>query len=150
MLSTHAIIYLFHDMHVVVRGDFNSLENYHFRCMLHVRSFIYLKCSQYFYLVWQSWGCGNPIFGETKNCLNSDLGPGGSSGGEGSLIGSGGSVFGIGTDAAGSVRIPAHFCGIASLKPSKMRYRFVLQTKKCISWLEIDLFYFMGRMFFLL
>ncbi|CAL8109904.1 unnamed protein product [Orchesella dallaii] len=67
------------------------------------------------------WGSGNPIFGETKNSLNPALGPGGSSSGEGSLIASGGSVFGIGTDAAGSVRIPAHFCGIACLKPTKMR-----------------------------
>ncbi|ODN04811.1 Fatty acid amide hydrolase 1 [Orchesella cincta] len=67
------------------------------------------------------WGSSNPIFGETKNSLNPALAPGGSSSGEGSLIASGGSLFGIGTDAAGSVRIPAHFNGISSLKPTRMR-----------------------------
>lgn len=62
------------------------------------------------------------------------LGPGGSSGGEGCLIGAGGSVFGIGTDAAGSVRIPAHFCGISALKPTKLRLRYVFaETTKITS-----------------
>jgi len=70
-----------------------------------------------------SWGCGNPIFGETKNPLNPSLGPGGSSGGEASLIASGGSIFGVGSDVGGSARIPAHFCGIAGFKPTEKRLR---------------------------
>lgn len=49
------------------------------------------------------FGCSNPVFGETKNCLNPDLTPGGSSGGESSLIGAGGSRLGIGSDIGGSV-----------------------------------------------
>ena len=42
-------------------------------------------------------------------------------GGEAALIGGGGSFLGIGTDIDGSVRCPAHFCGIASLKPTARR-----------------------------
>ena len=46
---------------------------------------------------------------------------GGSSGGEASLIGGGGSVLGIGSDLGGSLRCPAALCGIASLRPTKGR-----------------------------
>jgi fatty acid amide hydrolase len=70
-----------------------------------------------------TYGCGNPIFGETVNCLNSKLSPGGSSGGEACLIAGGGSVLGIGTDVGGSVRIPAHFCGVVGMKPTRQRMR---------------------------
>ena len=42
-------------------------------------------------------------------------------GGESALIGGGGSVLGVGTDIAGSVRVPANYCGIASLKPTARR-----------------------------
>jgi len=74
-----------------------------------------------------TYGCGNPIFGETVNCLNSKLSPGGSSGGEACLIGGGGSVLGIGSDVGGSLRIPAHFCGITTLKPTRARMRYFLK-----------------------
>ena len=47
---------------------------------------------------------------------------GGSSGGEGSLLGSGGSILGIGNDIGGSVRNPAIFNGIYSLKPTHGRH----------------------------
>jgi len=47
---------------------------------------------------------------------------GGSSGGEAALLAADGSAFGIGSDIGGSLRIPAHFCGIYSLKPSSGRY----------------------------
>ena len=46
---------------------------------------------------------------------------GGSSGGEGSLIGGGGSILGVGSDIGGSLRCPAALCGIASLRPTKGR-----------------------------
>jgi fatty acid amide hydrolase len=46
---------------------------------------------------------------------------GGSSGGEGAIIAAGGSACGLGSDLGGSIRIPAHFCGIAGLKPSSHR-----------------------------
>ncbi|ODM93474.1 Fatty acid amide hydrolase 1 [Orchesella cincta] len=68
-----------------------------------------------------SFGCQNPVFGVTKNNLNPDLTPGGSSGGESSLIGAGGSRLGLGSDIGGSVRIPAHFCGVAGFKGTSQR-----------------------------
>lgn len=52
---------------------------------------------------------------------NVNLAPGGSSCGTASLIAGGGAVFGTGTDIAGSVRIPAHFTGLCTLKPTEHR-----------------------------
>jgi len=59
----------------------------------------------------------NPVFGRTNNPYDASLTPGGSSGGEAAAIAAGMSPAGLGTDLAGSIRIPAHFCGIAGLKP---------------------------------
>jgi Asp-tRNA(Asn)/Glu-tRNA(Gln) amidotransferase A subunit family amidase len=59
----------------------------------------------------------NPVFGRTKNPHNPLLTPGGSSGGEAAAIATCMSAGGLGTDLAGSIRIPSHFCGIAGLKP---------------------------------
>ncbi|XP_027199053.2 fatty-acid amide hydrolase 2-B-like [Dermatophagoides pteronyssinus] len=56
----------------------------------------------------------NYLNGRTNNPYDKSRIPGGSSGGEAALIASAGSVFGIGSDIAGSLRIPAHFCGIFS------------------------------------
>lgn len=61
----------------------------------------------------------NLIHGRTLNPYNKDLTAGGSSGGEAALIACGGSCVGLGSDAAGSVRIPAAYCGITALKPTK-------------------------------
>uniref|UniRef100_A0A0K2V764 Amidase domain-containing protein n=1 Tax=Lepeophtheirus salmonis TaxID=72036 RepID=A0A0K2V764_LEPSM len=66
----------------------------------------------------KSFGCSNPIYGNTTNPFNNKLTAGGSSGGEAALIAGGGSIIGIGSDIGGSLRVPAHFCGIASLKPT--------------------------------
>ena len=63
----------------------------------------------------------NPVFGRTNNPWNSALNPGGSSGGEAAAIASFMSPGGLGSDLAGSIRIPAHFCGIAGLKPTTGR-----------------------------
>ncbi|KAJ5280027.1 Amidase [Penicillium angulare] len=63
----------------------------------------------------------NNVFGRTLNPWNTTLGPGGSSGGEGSLIALRGSPLGIGTDIGGSVRIPAHCCGTYGFRPSASR-----------------------------
>ena len=63
----------------------------------------------------------NPLHGLTRNPWHPDLTAGGSSGGEGSAIGSGMSPFGLGNDIGGSVRNPAFCCGIASLKPTHGR-----------------------------
>eukprot|EP00058_Branchiostoma_floridae_P015839 XP_002601327.1 hypothetical protein BRAFLDRAFT_82774 [Branchiostoma floridae] len=66
-------------------------------------------------------GCGNPLFGTTLNPRDPTRSPGGSSGGEAALIGGGGSILGIGNDVGGSIRIPAHFCGICGFKPTANR-----------------------------
>src|SRR5688572_15074036 len=63
----------------------------------------------------------NPVFGRTNHPQNAELTPGGSSGGEAVAIATCMSPAGIGSDLAGSVRIPAHFCGIAGLKPTAGR-----------------------------
>lgn len=63
----------------------------------------------------------NPLYGRTLNPWNSERTCGGSSGGEGAIIAVGGSALGLGTDIGGSVRYPATFCGIASLKPTAGR-----------------------------
>lgn len=63
----------------------------------------------------------NFIYGRTNNPYDLARTAGGSSGGESALIASCGSPLGLGSDAAGSVRVPAHFCGIASIKPTSGR-----------------------------
>lgn len=63
----------------------------------------------------------NYVFGRTLNPHRSNLTAGGSSGGEGALIAMRGSVLGIGTDIAGSIRIPAICNGIYAIRPSANR-----------------------------
>ena len=69
----------------------------------------------------------NPVFGRTNHPLNPELTPGGSSGGEAVAISTLMSPGGLGSDLAGSVRIPAHFCGICGLKPTVGRVPGELQ-----------------------
>jgi fatty acid amide hydrolase len=64
----------------------------------------------------------NPIWGITHNPWRLDRSPGGSSGGEAAALAAGMTPLGIGTDIGGSIRIPAHFCGIAGLKPTVDRW----------------------------
>ena len=63
----------------------------------------------------------NNVWGATKNPWNKTKTCGGSTGGEAGLIAGYCSPFGIGTDIGGSLRIPAAYCGIYSLKPSSFR-----------------------------
>ena len=63
----------------------------------------------------------NPVYGRTNNPWDPDRTPGGSSGGEAAIIAAGGSPLGLGTDIGGSLRVPAAFCGITSLKPTAGR-----------------------------
>lgn len=65
--------------------------------------------------------CDNPVYGRTNNPWNLERTCGGSSGGEAAIIAAGGSPCGLGSDLGGSIRLPAHFCGIAGLKPSSHR-----------------------------
>ncbi|KAF9731767.1 hypothetical protein PMIN02_008376 [Paraphaeosphaeria minitans] len=63
----------------------------------------------------------NNIFGRTLNPHKTSLTAGGSSGGEGALVAFRGSPLGIGTDIAGSIRIPSLCCGVYGFKPSTNR-----------------------------
>ncbi len=58
---------------------------------------------------WQSY---NPVYGASSNPWNTDRTPGGSSGGAAAAVAAGLSALEIGTDIGGSIRVPAHFCGI--------------------------------------
>jgi len=60
----------------------------------------------------------NSMHGGTRNPYNLGRSPGGSSSGEAAIIAAGGSPLGIGSDSGGSIRLPAHYCGIAALKPT--------------------------------
>jgi len=60
----------------------------------------------------------NRLHGQTNNPYDLERTPGGSSGGEAALIAAGGSPWGLGGDSGGSIRLPAHFCGVAGLVPS--------------------------------
>jgi fatty acid amide hydrolase 2 len=60
----------------------------------------------------------NKLYGRTNNPYDTGRTAGGSSGGEGAAVGCGGSPFGIASDIAGSIRIPALFCGVFGHKPS--------------------------------
>lgn len=63
----------------------------------------------------------NHIFGQSINAFNHELISGGSSGGEGALLGARGSILGIGTDIGGSIRIPAALQGLYSICPTTGR-----------------------------
>ena len=63
----------------------------------------------------------NPLYGRTQNPWNLERGPGGSSGGEAAIIAAGGSPLGLGNDIGGSIRFPAHSCGICGIKPTTLR-----------------------------
>jgi amidase len=63
----------------------------------------------------------NPIFGRSNNPWNVARTPGGSSGGAAAALAAGLTSFEIGTDLSGSLRIPAHFCGLFGLKPTEQR-----------------------------
>jgi aspartyl-tRNA(Asn)/glutamyl-tRNA(Gln) amidotransferase subunit A len=60
----------------------------------------------------------NPSFGVTRNPWNTELTPGGSSGGAASAVAAGLGPLALGTDGGGSVRLPASFCGVYGIKPS--------------------------------
>lgn len=60
----------------------------------------------------------NPIFGVTRNPWDLSRSPGGSSGGSAVAVSTGMSGFDIGSDIGGSIRNPAHFCGIYGHKPT--------------------------------
>jgi amidase len=58
------------------------------------------------------WQCGNEVYGRTNNPWDPTRTPGGSSGGSAAAVAAGMSFLDIGSDVAGSIRIPAHYCGV--------------------------------------
>src|SRR5690349_15997784 len=60
----------------------------------------------------------NKVFGTTRNPWNPERTPGGSSGGAAVAMAAGLSALELGSDVAGSIRTPAHFCGVYGHKPS--------------------------------
>src|SRR5580698_2854611 len=72
-----------------------------------------------------SYETDNYITGRANNPWNVERTPGGSSGGEAAAIASGCSPGGGGSDGGGSIRVPAHICGIAGLKPTPGRISLI-------------------------
>ncbi|MGD0104162.1 MAG: amidase [Rhodopila sp.] len=64
---------------------------------------------------WQSY---NPVYGTTSNPWNREHTPGGSSGGSAAALAAGLTGLEIGTDIGGSIRVPAHYCGVYGHKPT--------------------------------
>jgi amidase len=78
----------------------------------------------------------NLIFGRTNNPYALGRTSGGSSGGEAALIAACGSPLGLGSDCAGSVRLPAAFCGIAAIKPTSGRLPRTGHCPPSGGWIE--------------
>ena len=68
-----------------------------------------------------SFETDNLVYGRTSNPWDLTRTPGGSSGGAAAIVACGGAAFDIGSDYGGSIRLPAHFNGIAGIKPTHGR-----------------------------
>jgi amidase len=66
----------------------------------------------------------NPVFGRTSNPWDTDRVPGGSSGGAAAAVAAGMTPLEVGSDLAGSIRLPASFCGVYGLKTTEHRVPF--------------------------
>ena len=68
-----------------------------------------------------SFETDNLVYGRTSNPWDTAMTSGGSSGGAAAIVAAGGAPFDIGSDYGGSVRLPAHFCGVCGIKPTSGR-----------------------------
>jgi amidase len=82
----------------------------------------------------------NPIFGRTNNPWDLDRSPGGSSGGAAAALAAGLTYLEIGSDMAGSIRMPAHFCGVFGLKPTTRRISMAGHVPALPGYPRIDRF----------
>lgn len=80
------------------------------------------------------WDSYNLLHGRTRNPYDLSKIPGGSSGGEAAILCTGGSIVGLASDLAGSIRIPANFCGVFGHKPTP----FVVSTNGLFPKLRKD------------
>ena len=64
------------------------------------------------------WQSSNPVHGRTVNPLDASRSAGGSSGGSAAALAAGMVALEMGSDLYGSIRVPAHFCGVYGHKPS--------------------------------
>ncbi len=68
-----------------------------------------------------SFETDNLVYGRTNNPYDLNRTSGGSSGGAAAIVAVGGSPLDLGSDSGGSIRLPAHFCGIAGIRPTSGR-----------------------------
>lgn len=87
-------------------------------------------------LLLRAYETDNPVYGRTNNPWNLDRAPGGSTGGEASIIAAGGSALGLGSDFGGSIRLPAHACGVHGLRPTSGRLTMLGHARVQSSGLE--------------
>lgn len=81
--------------------------------------------------------CDSPLFGRTNNPWNLNCTPGGSTGGGAAAVAAGLSPLEIGSDLGGSIRLPAHFCGVFGFKPTEHRVSMAgasLRLKGATGW----------------
>ncbi|XP_026321345.1 fatty-acid amide hydrolase 2-A [Hyposmocoma kahamanoa] len=109
---------LHHTAGVVLRKDYIAKEDAESIRLLREKGAIIIGLTNVPELcMW--WETHNHIHGRTNNPYNTTRIVGGSSGGEGCMQAAAGSIFGIGSDIGGSIRMPAFFNGIFGHKPSR-------------------------------
>ncbi len=97
-------------------GRLASEDSHVVACLKEAGAVIFGKTNIPAYL--SDWETANPLFGPTRNPRDPTRSAGGSSGGSAAAVATGMSYIDVGTDQGGSIRYPAHNCGVHGLKPS--------------------------------